>query len=195
MARHRDTPLDAPAGQRLLGLPWIGLVLATLVALAALLLLRPDSYAATSRVEAADARSAATAAVDLTRLELLPRVEQEIELDAAWQGTVRLSVDHPLDRDEVLVTAVAPDPRLAALAADTAAALVVSEDPGALTLADPAPVPTRPLAAVPWWGWALAGLLVVAATVLDGRQRSRMLRRRAREIVAGSSSDLRGMAT
>lgn len=189
MARHRLTPRDAPLHQRLLGLPWLALVLTGLVVVTSVLLLRSETYAASTTVGATDGRTAAAAAVDLTRLELRQRVEEEVELAERWRGRVRLSVERPPAPDPsaaptLLVTATAPDPRLAALAADTAAALVVVDRSDVLTLEEAATVPTRPVGELPWWSWPAGLALLGCALVLEERQRRRQMRAGAGRILA-----------
>jgi hypothetical protein len=56
---------------------------------------------------------------------------------------------------------VTPDPRLSALAADTAAALALTEDPEGLTLVAAAEVPKDAVGDPAWW-WLVAGAAVVA---------------------------------
>ncbi|MFK5634312.1 MULTISPECIES: hypothetical protein [unclassified Ornithinimicrobium] len=148
---------------RLLSLPWLTLVLAALVVAAGTDLLRPDRYAATATLEASTDRGAEVAAVSLSRTDLSDRVEQEVELDEQWAGRIRASVDHRAGEPVLLVTAVTPDPRLSALAADTAAALALTEDPEGLTLAAPAEVPTRAVGDRAWWWFAAGAAAVVLA--------------------------------
>ncbi|GAA1171730.1 hypothetical protein GCM10009584_10810 [Ornithinimicrobium humiphilum] len=142
-------------GQRLLALPWTTFVLLLLVVVGVVGLVRPATYEARSTVTAATAPAAAQAAVALTRTDVVGNVEDEVELEPHLRGDVALTVERPADT-QVVVIASAPDPRLAALAADTAAALVVEGD-GDLTLSDAAVVPTRPTGIGTWWPWAAAG--------------------------------------
>ena len=166
--RSRHTPL--PLRQRLLALPWVTFVLLALVAGAVVDALRPDIFEARSTVTALSRPAAAQAAVALTRADLAARVEDQVELEEQWRGTLRISVERPAP-EAVVVRAEAPDPRLAALAADTAAALVV-EDDADLSLSDPAVVPTGPVDGGSWWPWVLAGgaALLLALSVERRRE-------------------------
>ncbi|WP_122261719.1 hypothetical protein [Ornithinimicrobium cerasi] len=155
---------------RLAALPWLTFVLLLLVVTVGASVLRADSYAATATVSASSDRAASAGAVELTRADLLPRVREAIEMGR--EPSVRLAVDHPPGRPELLVTARADDPRLAALAADTAAALVVSERQDHLTLSAPATVPSAPeRSPSPWW--AAAGLTALALALLVERAHGR----------------------
>ncbi|WP_289018687.1 hypothetical protein [uncultured Ornithinimicrobium sp.] len=156
----------------LLAVPWVTVVLLVLVPVAAVDLLRPAVYAATTTVTATSEEAAGRAAVDLTRADVVGRVEDRIELEDAWRGTVHLAVDRAGEPDEVRVLARAADPRLAALAADTAAALAVSDAPEDLALSAAAAVPTRPEGEGPrWWVVSAVPLLVLAALVERVRAR------------------------
>ena len=186
MARHRSTPVDAPAAHRLVGIPWLSVVLVALVALAALTLLRPETYLATATITAQTPRSASVAAVDLTRGALRERVEEAVELDPAWRGRIQLSVERPGDEHVVQVAARAGDPRLAALAADTAAALVVVERDDVLVLTDSASVPTHPEQTVPTWVWLTGGVALALALLLEQVERRRTLHGAAGRIVEGA---------
>lgn len=157
-ARHTQR---LPLAHRVLILPWLTLVLTALVVAGGADLLRPDRYAATATLEASTDRGAEVAAVSLSRTDLSTRVEQEVELDEQWAGRIRASVDHPSGEPVLLVTAVTPDPRLSALAADTAAALALTEDPERLTLVAAAEVPTDAVGEPAWW-WFVAGAAMVA---------------------------------
>jgi hypothetical protein len=157
---------------RLAAQPWLTLVLLVLVAGVGLSVLRPDTYAATATVTATTDRAAADGAVALTRTDLVPRVEEAIELADVRAGRIRVAIDRPPDRPQLLVTTTARDPRLAALAADTAAALVVSEREDALSLTTPAAVPTRPVDRLSPW-WAVGGLTALALALLVERLHER----------------------
>jgi hypothetical protein len=157
---------------RLAAQPWLTLVLLVLVAVVGLSVLRPDTYAATATVTAATDRAAAQAAVALTRTDLVPRVVQAIELEDVRGGGIQLAIDRPPGGPELLVTSSARDPRLAALAADTAAALVVSERRDALSLSAPAAVPTRPVRGLSPW-WAVGGLTALALALAVERLHDR----------------------
>ncbi|MGO0575832.1 hypothetical protein [Ornithinimicrobium panacihumi] len=148
-------------------MPWVTLVLTTVAAVLAVMLVRPDGYAATSTVTAATPRVAQQTAVALTRLDLGSRVATELELDPSWRGDVHYEIDHrPQDR-ALLITARSTDPRLSAVAADTAAALAVTDlEEGELSLASTAQVPTAPERQISRWWIALAlGALALAGLV------------------------------
>ena len=195
MARHRSATETAPgparggataarSGRRgrrraradslttaLLAVPWVTIVLLVLVPVAAVDLLRPAVYAATTTVTATSEAVAARAAVDLTRADVVDRVEDRIELEDDWRGRVQVTVQRTGAEDEVLVRARAADPRLAALAADTAAALAVSDAPDDLALSEAAAVPTRPEGEGPRWVIASLPLLVLAVLAEQVRAR------------------------
>lgn len=190
--RPRRTAL--PLRRRLLALPWVTFVLVALVAVAVVGVLRPASFEARSTVSASTVPAAAQAAAELTRRDLARQVEQQVELESQWRGSVRIWVDRPDDRPVVVVRAQAPDPRLAALAADTAAALVVEGD-DELRLAEPAVVPTRPAGGSSWWPWALAGAAALALAVLLERlheRRERAELERQHDSAPGSSATAPG---
>lgn len=196
MARHRSATETAPgparggataarSGRRgrrraradslttaLLAVPWVTIVLLVLVPVAAVDLLRPAVYAATTTVTATSEAVAARAAVDLTRADVVDRVEDRIELEDDWRGRVQVTVQRTGAEDEVLVRARAADPRLAALAADTAAALAVSDAPDDLALSEAAAVPTRPEGEGPRW-WVIASLPLLVLAVLAEQVRAR----------------------
>ncbi|MGC5585591.1 hypothetical protein ACPYOC_14700 [Ornithinimicrobium sp. W1665] len=159
-------------GEALLSVPWVTVVLLALVAVAAVDLLRPAVYAATTTITAGSDSSAARAAVDLTRTDVVDRVEERIELEEAWRGGVRVDVDRADGGPEVLVEGRAGDPRLAALAADTAASLAVADAPEDLTLSAPAEVPTRPVGEGPRW-WVVVALPLLLAAALAEHARAR----------------------
>lgn len=157
---------------RVAGQPWLTLVLLALVVVVGASVLSPATYAATATVTATDRLAAAAGDVALTRTDLLPRVEEAIELEDARRGRLRLAVAGHPDRPELTVTATASDPRLAALAADTAAALVVSERRQSLTLSAPAVVPTRPVDGLAT-GWVVGGLTALALALAVERLHER----------------------
>lgn len=147
--------------------PWITLVLLGALVIGVLGLLGQDDYAADAVLVTPTARASSQAAVQLSRPELVREVEDAVELGPDLRGEVVLEVaedDEPL---EVVLRATAPDPRLAALAADTALALLVDEHPDAgYELSVPAAVPTDPVRPLTlWWAWATPLLLVVAIWV------------------------------
>ncbi len=160
-----------PLGERLLALPWVSVVLLALVAAVLVEVLRPDTFEARSTLTAATAGSASQAAVVLSRPDLAGQVEDLVELERRWKGSVRLSVERPA-ADAVVVRATARDPRLAALAADTAAALVAREEPQ-LALTSPAVVPTGPLGGGSRVPWALGGGTLLLLALLLERRRDR----------------------
>lgn len=164
-AQQRQTPLH----HRLLALPWLTIVLAVLVLAGAASLARTDHFVATSTITATNTQAATAAAAALEADELTARVERDIELEERLHGTVTLTGDRPGQLPVVVVRAQAPDPRLAALAADTAAALIVAEGQG-ITLAEPAVVPTAPVSQGPWSIWALVGAVALTGAVLVERR-------------------------
>lgn len=182
MARHRPSARPragesfqdartARAAQRawlpaLASLPWVTIVLVTVVAVLGLVLAGPDTYAATATMTNTTDHVGQRAAVALTARDLEPRVEQEMELDQRRRGEVSLDVDRIPQDNLILVSARAEDPRLAALAADTAAALVISQFPGELDLSRAAPVPSAAEGRLSgWWIGAAAASLVLALLV------------------------------
>lgn len=166
-----------PLGERLLSLPWVSLVLLALVAGVLVEVLRPDTFEARSTLSATTAGAASQAAVALTRPGLTAEVEELVELDPRWRGSVRLSVDRPAP-ESVVVLATSRDPRLSALVADTAAALLAGEDEDRLELSAPAVVPTAPLGRGIRVPWALGGgAALVLALLLELRRDRRQLDR------------------
>lgn len=158
--------------EALLAVPWVTVVLLVLVPIAAVDLLRPAAYSATATVTAVSDAAAGRAAVDLTRTDVVDRVERRIELEEEWHGRVQVAVDRTGGGPQVLVRARAGDPRLAALVADTAASLAVADAPEELALSAAAAVPTRPVGEGPrWWVVAALPLLVLAALVEHARER------------------------
>lgn len=148
-------------------LPWITIVLALALLVGTVDLLRPDRYSAEATLEAPTSRAAADAHVLLTASGFTSRVEDEVELDEAWRGTVRISVVDDEEPLQTVVQGTAPDPRLAALAADTAASLIVQDRPEVdYALVDTAAVPTEPdRPRNLLWAWAGLAALAVALWV------------------------------
>lgn len=178
MGRHRRAPHSQSAlqrwTQRLAGVPWITLVLLAVLALGTAELVRPRTYLATATLTAPTERAADQVAVRLTDPALRPRVEREVELDHALSGSVRLAVRHEEQEREVRLRATAPDPRLAALAADTGAALVAQDRADGTSLSEAAEVPTEPVDdRGPGWLVAAAAALAVAVRV-EGAHRARL---------------------
>lgn len=146
------------------GWPWVTVVLITALVLGGIELLRPGGYTAEATLSAPDAGSADRASTLLAGPDLVDRVEEEVELGQQWRGRIDLRVRHDAGSPEVVVLGSAPDPRLAALAADTAAALVVTERGDGLQLTQPAAVPTES-EAPGTLSWAWAGLLALAGAL------------------------------
>ncbi|MDO5739150.1 MAG: hypothetical protein Q4P07_03270 [Ornithinimicrobium sp.] len=187
MARHRQSARSragessqdarrARAAQRvwwpaLASLPWVTVVLVALVTVLGVVLAGPDTYASTATITNTTDHVGQRAAVALTALDLEPRVEQEMELDQRRRGEVRLSVDRIPQEHLILVSARANDPRLAALAADTAAALVISQFPGELDLSMAAPVPTAAEGRLSGWWIGAAAVSLTVALLTERRHR------------------------
>ncbi|HSP60285.1 MAG TPA: hypothetical protein VLO09_04425, partial [Ornithinimicrobium sp.] len=159
-------------GEALLAVPWVTVVLLLLVSVAAVDLLRPAVYSTTATLVAGSDAAARRTAVDLARTDVVDRVEARIELEEEWRGRLRVGVDRAGGGREVRVEAQAPDPRLAALAADTAASLAVADAPDDLTLSSAAEVPTRPVGEGPR-GWVVAALPLLVLAALAERARAR----------------------
>ena len=164
-SRH-STAAQRPWVHRVMGLPWMLLVLLGLVVVVGASLLRPDTYAATSTLTASSARTASSGAVALSGRHLAGHVEDAVELAPDRRGEIRLDVRNA-DGAELAVTAFAHDPRLAALAADTASALVIREQPRDLSLATPATVPSTPVSGQPLRWWTVAAVLLGLAALLE----------------------------
>ncbi|GAA5159913.1 hypothetical protein [Ornithinimicrobium tianjinense] len=164
-SRH-STAAQRPWVHRVTGLPWMMLVLLGLVVVVSVSLLRPDTYAATATLTASSPRAASSGAVALSGRYLPHHVEEALELDPRRRGEIRVDVDN-VDGSELAVTAFAHDPRLAALAADTASALVIREHPQDLSLQTPATVPSAPVSGQPLRWWALAAGLLGLAALLE----------------------------
>lgn len=159
-------------GHALAAQPWITLVLLGALLLGGLSLLRPDWYAAQATLTVPSARAASDTAVRLSSPALVGEVEQAAELAPELRGRLRLEVAEDAAPTEVVVRASARDPRLAAVAADTAAALVVQEQGEGYALSAPATVPTEPERGRPlWWAWLAAPALAVA-TLVELRHRT-----------------------
>lgn len=147
---------------RVAGLPWITLVLLAGLLVAGVELLRSEDFAADAVLSAPSALAADRASVALTARDMVTRVEQEVELtDPDLRRGLSLGVaedDEPL---EVVARATASDPRLAALAADTAAVLVMQDHPEVgYQLVAAAATPTEPeRGRATWWVWP--GLLAL----------------------------------
>ena len=149
MGRHRPARRSHPAPRRwthlLARLPWITLVLLAVLVVGTAELAQPRTYAATATLTAPTERAADEISGQLTDPGLRPRVEQAVELDPELAGSVRLAVQHDAGDLQVHLEATASDPRLAALAADTGAALVVEDRSDGTELTDGAQVPTEPV--------------------------------------------------
>lgn len=170
-------------GQLLLALPWVTLVLVALVATVGAGVLRQDVFSATSVVTAPSGEALDDAAADLLEESASGRVEERIELGERWRGSVSLNVERPYE-PVLLVRAQAHDPRLAALAADTAAALVVdARGEDGLELSEPAPVPTGPVERPGGWLWWVTGAAALALAVVVERKHGRGVDGRARGAV------------
>ena len=170
-ARHGQ---DAPTRwtQRLSGIPWITAVLLLTLLVGGWDLLRPLTYAAEATVAAGQERVADQVSVGMTDPDLERDVERAVELGPDLRGSVQLTVRHEQGDLRVHVRAEAPDPRLAAVAADTAAALTVQGRPDELELVAPAEVPTDPVDPR-GAGWlVLAGLGLLAAAWAEGTHRT-----------------------
>lgn len=142
-ARHGETG-PSHWTHVLAGVPWITLVLLVVLGLGAFELARPRTYLATTTLTATTERAADEVSVRLTDPALRTATERAIELDAELSGSVALQVRHDTRDPQVHLEARAPDPRLAAVAADTAAALVVQEREDGTELSQAARVPTEP---------------------------------------------------
>ena len=170
MGRHRQAGARRlPRAVRLVhglrSLPWVTLVLVGLVLTCAVALLRPDDFSATGTVAASTPTAAGEVAVALASPDLPGRVEDEVELAQDRRGSLTLDVEL-LGPSVVAVRALAPDPRLAALAADTAVALVV-DGRADLRPEQAAVVPSRPVPSGRTGHWiaGAATALVVALLV------------------------------
>lgn len=167
--------------QALASWPWVTIVLLVTLVIGGVELLRSSDYAATAGLTATDGAAADLAESKLADPALPGLVEEEVELGSQWTGRVGLDVGREPAGRELRVTGTAPDPRLAALAADTAAALVAADVNGTagtddstaapLQLTEPATVPSDP-ARSRTLSWAWIGLLaLVPALWLEGAHR------------------------
>ena len=164
-ARHSEAPRHWT--HRVAGLPWITIVLLAALVVGGVEVLREDRFATEATLTAPDWVSADRASVALSSPRLVGEVEQEVELGPGYRGDLQLEVADDDERLDVVVRATATDPRLAAIAADTAAALVLQAHPeGAYVLSQTASVPSDPVRPrAVWWIWpglvALVGALWV----------------------------------
>lgn len=147
--------------------PWITLVLLAALLVGGLGLLRADRWAAEATLTTPGARASSEAAVRLSSPALVGEVEEAVELSDDLRGELRLEVVEDDDPVRVVLRATAGDPRLAALAADTALALVVEQRPDAgYELTEAAVVPTDPVQPRSlWWTWVTLVALAIAIWV------------------------------
>lgn len=170
MGRHLAPRADSWSG-RLRSWPWVTLVLAGLLLGGAVEVLRTDTFAATSTLVAPDSDAAQRAVTALEEPELLDRVVAEIELEEHWHGRIALSVEQPPEAaEQVQVTGTAPDPRLAALVADAAAALTVADSEG-LVMSEAATAPVDPERSLSAGWWVVGALLLGLALVAEHQAR------------------------
>ncbi|WP_151523746.1 hypothetical protein [Serinicoccus kebangsaanensis] len=169
--RHSDTP-PSHWTHLLAGVPWITLVLVLTLLGAGWELVRPRTYTALATITATDERAADRASVRLTDPSLEGEVEAAVELDPELADDIRLEVRHRQSDPVVRVVAHAPDPRLAALAADTAAALEVQDGEGELEFTAAAEIPTQPTDRQDLRWLLLAGPALVAALWVEGAHRA-----------------------
>lgn len=164
-ARHSEAPRHWT--HRVAGLPWITLVLLAGLVVGGAEVLREDEFAAEATLSAPTWLDADRASVALSGPQLAAAVEEEVELEPGFRGDLRLEVAENDERLEVVVRAISTDPRLAALAADTALALVLRDHPEVdYSVRSTATIPAEPLRpGSTWWVWvalvALAGALWV----------------------------------
>ncbi|QFG70035.1 hypothetical protein [Ornithinimicrobium pratense] len=148
-------------------MPWITLVLLAALVVGGAEVLREDRFAAEATLLAPTGLDADRASVALSDPGMVGAVEDEIELGPHVRGNLGLEVGQDDERLDVAVRATATDPRLAALAADTAVALILRDHPDVdYSVLSTATVPTEPLRPrTLWWAWlgvvALAGALWV----------------------------------
>lgn len=147
--------------------PWITLVLLAALVVGGLGLLRADRYAAEATLGTPGARASSQAAVLLSAPGLVGEVEEAVELSPDLRGELRLDVVEDDDPLQVVLRATAGDPRLAALAADTALALVVddrADDGYEITASAVVPTdPVRPRSLL--WAWVTLAALALAVWV------------------------------
>lgn len=169
-ARHAEAPRHWT--HRVAGLPWVTLVLLAALLVGGAEVLRQDEFAAEATLSAPTWLAADRASVALSGPRLAAAVEEEVELDPGFRGDLRVEVADNDERLEVVVRAVSTDPRLAALAADTALALVLRDHPEVgYEVRSTAWVPTEPVSpASTWWVWV--GLVALAAALwVEGAHR------------------------
>lgn len=170
-ARHSEAP-PRHWSHLLAGLPWITIVLVLILLVGTIDVLRPNRYTGESTLTAADEATADRVSMLLADPDLVDRVEGDIELGSAYEGTVSLTVHHAAEDTEVHVAATTPDPRLSAVAADAAAGLLIEDVPeGQLSLSGPAQVPTDPDGERDLrWVW-LALVALAGAVWMEGAHR------------------------
>ncbi|KUG52485.1 hypothetical protein AVL62_14260 [Serinicoccus chungangensis] len=177
MGRHRPERRSHPAPGRwthlLARLPWITLVLLVVLVVGTAELVQPRTYAASATLTAPTERAADQLSVQLTDPALPSEVERAVELDPELSGSVRLAVRHEAEDREVHLQATAPDPRLAALAADTGAALSVQERADGTELTQGARVPTEPVDDRGLLWLILAAALLAVAVRIEAAHRAR----------------------
>lgn len=168
--RHSEAPRHWT--QRVAGLPWITLVLLAALVVGGAEVLRADRFAAESALFAPTGFAADRASVALSAPRLVGAVEDEVELAPRLRGDLGLEVAEDDERLEVVVRATATDPRLAALAADTAVALVLRDHPDAgYSVLSTASVPTDPVGPrTLWWVW-LGVVALAGASWVEGAHR------------------------
>lgn len=169
-ARHSEAPRHWT--HRVTGLPWITLVLIAGLVVGGVQVLREDRFAAEATLSAPTGLHADRASVVLSGPRIVAAVEEEVELEPDFRGDLRLEVAEDDERLDVVVRAVATDPRLAALAADTALALVLRDNPDVdYSVTSTATVPTEPLRQQSTW-WVWIGLLALAGALwVEGAHR------------------------
>lgn len=149
---------------RLAALPWITLVLLAGMLVAGTELLRTEQFSTEAVLAAPTPLEADRASVALSSPPLVGRTADAVELtDDRLRRGLELTVAEDDDPLEVVVRATAGDPRLAAVAADTAAVLVLQDHPEVgYTFVTAATVPTDPdRPRQTWWVWpGLVALLV-----------------------------------
>ncbi|WP_131106314.1 hypothetical protein [Ornithinimicrobium sufpigmenti] len=168
--RHSEAPRHWT--HRVAGLPWITLVLLAALVVGGAEVLREDRFAAEATLSASTGIEADRASVALSAPRLVDAVEEEIELEARLRGDLRLEVAEDDERLDVVARATATDPRLAALAADTAVALVLRDHPDVdYSVQSTASVPTDPVQPRTLW-WVGLGLVALAGALwVEGAHR------------------------
>lgn len=166
--------------------PWITLVLLGALVIGLLGLLGRDQYAADAVLTTPTARAASEAAVRLSGPGVVGEVEEAVELAPALRGDVTLDVAADHEPLEVVLRATASDPRLAALAADTALALLVEDAPDVgYEIGTPATVPTDPVRPRTL-RWAWVALVALAVAVWVERNHRTWLRDHPDEVEGGA---------